>query len=340
MKQIAMSNLDRMFAAVAAKEPIYLPVEQGDGTAAFEPWAEGKTYAPVLNTVRSAKDFFFPQVEDMMAFRLEGQKIDIMDTRESCEDYVMFGVRACDVRSFDILDRVYLSDPVDTYYKNRRDHGTVVSIACSRPAETCFCGTFDIDPANPAGDVQGWIAGENLYLEACTEKGETFLAQIADLTEEADAASVEEQKKEIRAIQDRLPLKDVRVPEKMRSDSLGVFADPKWAELSEACMGCGSCTFVCPTCQCFDIRDFNSGHGIERYRCWDSCMYSEFTQEAAGNPRTTQLQRFRQRFMHKLSYYPDKYDGVYNCVGCGRCLKKCPQSLNIVKVMKAFGGDA
>ena len=28
----------------------------------------------------------------------------------------------------------------------------------------------------------------------------------------------------------------------------------------------------------------------------------------------------------------------YGCVGCGRCLSKCPISMNIVKVMKALGG--
>ena len=67
-------------------------------------------------------------------------------------------------------------------------------------------------------------------------------------------------------------------------------------------------------------------------------MYSDFTMMAAGNNRTTQLQRFRQRFMHKLVYFPDNNDGMYSCVGCGRCVEKCPQSLNIVKVIKRMGG--
>ena len=105
----------------------------------------------------------------------------------------------------------------------------------------------------------------------------------------------------------------------------------------EACIGCGTCTFVCPTCQCYDIRDFNTGHGIQRFRCWDSCMYSDFTKMAHGNPRLTQKERFRQRFMHKLVYYPANNDGLYSCVGCGRCLIKCPISMNIVKVIKTLG---
>ena len=67
-------------------------------------------------------------------------------------------------------------------------------------------------------------------------------------------------------------------------------------------------------------------------------MYSDFTQMSAGQPRLTQMDRFRQRFMHKLVYYPERNDGIFGCVGCGRCLAKCPISMNIVKVMKTLGG--
>ena len=120
------------------------------------------------------------------------------------------------------------------------------------------------------------------------------------------------------------------------------FDSPIWETLYKPCLACGTCTFVCPTCQCYDIKDYDTGHGVQRYRCWDSCMYSDFTMMAHGNNRTSQLQRFRQRFMHKLVYYPANNNGMYSCVGCGRCVEKCPSSLNIVKVIKAFekqGGD-
>ena len=67
-----------------------------------------------------------------------------------------------------------------------------------------------------------------------------------------------------------------------------------------------------------------------------------FTMMAHGNNRNSQMQRFRQRFMHKLVYYPVNNNGMFSCVGCGRCVEKCPSSLNIVKVIKAFekqGGE-
>jgi heterodisulfide reductase subunit C len=66
-------------------------------------------------------------------------------------------------------------------------------------------------------------------------------------------------------------------------------------------------------------------------------MYSDFTLMAHGNPRVSQLERFRQRFMHKLIYFPANNDGIHACVGCGRCLAKCPVSMNITKVIKALG---
>ena len=339
MRKLALNRLDAFFAGIAERETLYLPVDTPAG-AKFEPWERGKTLSDALNTVRSAKDFFFPQTENLMDFKTEGKKIEIIDTRRECEDFVIFGVRACDVRSFDVLDKVFLSEPADSYYKNRREHGVIVSLACTKPHETCFCGTFGIDAASPAGDVTAWKTEDALYLAANTEKGRALLKLVEDLTEDADEAPVAEQQKVTRARMKKLPLANLTAEKFGAGKTDEFFGDPAWAELSQSCLGCGTCTFVCPTCQCYDIKDFNTGHGVKRFRCWDSCMYSEFTKMSAGQPRLTQLERFRQRFMHKLVYFPTNNDGMFSCVGCGRCLAKCPIQMNIVKVMKTLGGRA
>ena len=337
MRKIAKSALSSLFAAIAKDRTLYLPVD-GKAGASYEKWEEGKTLSAALNANRSAKDFFFPQTENLMDFRVEGKHVDVVDTRRECEDFVLFGVRACDVRSFTVLDRVFLGTPVDTYYQNRREHSVVMSLACTRPGETCFCGTFDIDAAAPEGDIVCHMTDDALYLDAKTEKGGALLSSLDALTEACDTSAVEAQQKETRARLARLPLASLTKDRFGAGKTEKFFSDPAWATLSEACLGCGTCTFVCPTCQCYDIKDFNTGHGIKRFRCWDSCMYSDFTKMSAGQPRLTQKERFRQRFMHKLVYYPTNNDGLFSCVGCGRCLAKCPIQMNIVKVMKKLGG--
>jgi len=268
-------------------------------------------------------------------FKVSGKTIEIVENRHTAEPFVVFGVRACDARSFEILDRVFLSEPVDTFYKERRDHGIIVTMACSQPEETCFCTAFGIDATNPGGDVSTWIAGEELYLSANTEKGKELLAGLS--LEDADEAAVEAAREETRAVLEKLPFGKLNLNGFDGEHLMEKFNRPEWAELSEACLGCGTCTFVCPTCQCYDVRDFDTGSGVQRYRCWDSCMYSDFTMMAHGTNRPTQKERFRQRFMHKLVYFPSNNEGIYGCVGCGRCLQKCPIHMNIVKVAKTLG---
>ena len=143
MKKLSLNKLNDLFAAVAEKQALYLPVDNKVGQAEFRAWEQGVEMSRALNTTRSAKDFFFPQTENMMEFKVEGKKIELIDTRSETEDFVVFGVRACDARSFTILDKVFLVDPVDTSYANRRAHGTIVTLACTRPTETCFCSAFE-----------------------------------------------------------------------------------------------------------------------------------------------------------------------------------------------------
>ena len=339
MRKCSLESMNSVFAEIAKAARLYFPQDGADGSASYKEWSEGAVWSRALNTVRSPKDFFFPQTEDLMKFKTEGKTIEIEDIRSESEDFVIFGVRACDVKSFEILDRVFLSEPVDSYYASRRAHGVIVSMACTRPSETCFCGTFGINPAEPAGDISAWKTETEVFFKSNTEKGAALMQRLEALTEECTEEAVDAQKEKISAVMKKLPLADLTTEGFGGGKTKELFDNPAWEELSQTCLGCGTCTFVCPTCQCYDIKDFNTGKGVLRYRCWDSCMYSEFTRMAHGNNRNSQKERFRQRFMHKLVYYPENNDGLFSCVGCGRCLAKCPISMNIVKVMKKIGGN-
>ena len=342
MYKIAKGNLSALFQLIAGERELYVPVNNG-GQVNFAAWTEdAQVDLDTLKSVKSPKDAFFPQSENLYTCYRDGKKIKIEPEELQNQNFVVFGMKACDVKGVEVLDKVFLTDPVDSFYAARRAHGTIVAMACHEPEETCFCKVFGIDCANPVADVATWMVDGELYWKALTEKGEALTAAVASLLTDADEAKVEAEQAAIRAIVEKLPYSDLSL-EGWNGDVLTEkFNSPVWEDLYKPCLACGTCTFVCPTCQCYDIKDYDTGHGVQRYRCWDSCMYSDFTMMAHGNNRTSQLQRFRQRFMHKLVYFPANNDGMYSCVGCGRCVEKCPASLNIVKVVKAFekqGGD-
>lgn len=336
MLSIQKDKIDSLFEAIAQGRTLYLPVDSTSGNANFEKWQSGKKLSAALKTVRSAKDFFFPKTERLVNYKIQDGNITVEDPRKEVEDFVIFGVRACDAKSFEVFDKVYVGDPkyVDSYYKNRRDHGTVITFACNSPAETCFCKAYDIDASAPVGDITCWEADGEYFFNPNTDKGTALLESVKSMLSEKDEKPVVELKAKIKEKIEKLPFSKLDLSKFKGKDMLKLFNAPVWQNLSEACLGCGTCTYVCPTCMCFDVRDFDNGKGIQQVRCWDSCMYSDFTQMAAENPRHTQKERFRQRFMHKLLYYPMAHDGLCMCVGCGRCLESCPIHMNIVKVIK------
>ena len=336
MYKIAKENLASLFALINETKELYLPVEVAGQTNFAAYTAEANVDLDTLKTVKSPKDVFFPQSENLYTCNKEDNKLKITPEKLVDAPFVVFGMKACDIKGIEVLDRVFLSDPVDSFYAARRANGIIVGLACHEPEESCFCKAFGVDCTEPAADVATWMIEGELYWKALTEKGEALTETVKSLLTETCESKVEAEKSAVKAIVEKLPYSNLSLEGWNGNVLTEKFNDALWNELYKPCLACGTCTFVCPTCQCYDIKDYNTGNGVQRYRCWDSCMYSDFTMMAHGNNRNSQMQRFRQRFMHKLVYFPANNDGMYSCVGCGRCVDKCPASLNIVKVIKAF----
>lgn len=339
MFKIAKELLPMLFEGINKQHDLYVPVIEEEVTN-FAPWDSFKRAdLDTLKTANTPKSLFLPQVENLYSVTI-GEKIHINAEPLQSRTFVVLGVRACDETALEILDSVYLSQPIDRFYETRRRNGYIITLACPNPAATCFCASFNIDAARPGGDVTTWVSSDTLYWLAQNEKGEKLTQSLACFFETADDVEVSALQESSRRKTANLPYNNLSL-DKFRDESLlGFFDAPQWQSLHMACIACGTCTFLCPTCQCYDIRDFDAGSSICKYRCWDSCMYSDFTLMAHGNPRQSQLERFRQRFMHKLVYHPASKDGKFGCVGCGRCVSKCPVGLNIVKIIKELGAGS
>lgn len=282
------------------------------------------------NSLVPPKSLFFPQVEGLFAFHKRGEEIELEEAKPLEKDRVIVGIRNCDMRSLSLLDRVFLDDLEDTYYSERRDRTTTIALACpTPPRSTCFCTTFGIDPLSPEGsDVLLTDVGDLYLVDVVTDKGEKLVA----LGEGLFSPLTKDEEKELQPPPVEMPALDVsELNEKL--DAL--WEDDYWEKVSLPCLGCGICTYVCPTCHCFDIADVGSTSDGVRYRCWDSCMYNDFALMTSGvNPRPTRSERTRNRYFHKFSTFPSRYGTGYACVGCGRCLVHCPGGVEVTEVIK------
>jgi len=344
MYKIAKEHLGMLFARLSRKIDLFLPIKK-DNQVNFGLWSEDAGVdIETLKTTSSPKSFFLPQFENLYSTTMQSGQIHIEPVpfagQSQDRSFAVFGVRACDRMGIELMDDLFLGEPVDRFYKARRSMGSIITLSCSNPLITCLCKSFGVDAANPGGDVDTWLIEGMLYWKAQTEAGLELTEEVLDLLKPINAADeaifLAEQEAICQKI-DALPYSDLSLGNFNPDNLLKIFDAPEWDSLHKACLACGTCTFVCPTCFCYDIMDFDAGRDIKRYRCWDSCMYSDFTMMAHGNPRNTQKERFRNRFMHKLVYHTVNHEGQYSCVGCGRCISKCPVSLHIIKVIKSLG---
>ena len=163
MYKIEKENLEALFRKIAESQDLILPIKKA-GQTNFGLWSqEEEADLDTLKTVKSGKDAFFPQSETLYTCVRDGKKLTVEPEELRSRPFVVFGMKACDVKGVEVLDKVFLADPVDTFYAARREHGTIVAMACHEPEESCFCKVFGTDAADPAADVAVWMVEGTLY---------------------------------------------------------------------------------------------------------------------------------------------------------------------------------
>lgn len=335
---LSHDRLDDWLNEIRQEARLFVPTER-DGAVHFEPFDPERGCALGQKPTAPPKRALFPQTETLLRYRYrkdpehpDSYSLEVEEPEEAGQQ-VVFGCRPCGAKGFRVFDPLFeegeLADP---YYRQKRERTVFITLACEEPENGCFCHWVGGHPADRSGsDILLIPITGGYVVEPVTDRGASLLASRAlqqASKEQLDEARQQEEK--VSGMLDEAPdMQDV--PDKLHS----LFEDLDfWRDVSAKCISCGACTYLCPTCYCFNISDEATGLQGKRIRTWDNCMSFLFTLEASGhNPRSTKAHRLRNRVNHKFSYYPRLHEGVFACCGCGRCIQSCPVNVDIREII-------
>jgi len=341
------SDLAAVAAAWARDFRVLAPVRQGSAIV-YRVFSEDMHPFLGRPPTSSAKEAILPQTENLLTYKYRKDQTDLTRTEVFLsealppEPTLILGPRPCDARGRHLLDRVFLERGVaDPQYKAHRAATLFVSVACTSMQNTCFChwtgGAMDDETGS---DVLLHPVGTGFVAKAVTVAGENLIATLP----EATAPMLEElAARRAAAPAPEQPSESVPDLRNIAGAFLATFDDLDfWTDQSARCLSCGVCTYLCPTCSCFNITDENHGMSGRRLRTWDTCMSALYTLEGSGhNPRFSRAHRLRNRVGHKFSYHPREFpeqaaspSGLeFSCTGCGRCIKSCPVAVDIRQIV-------
>jgi ferredoxin len=287
------------------------------------------------NTTTSPKEFFFPQSEWMFTF--SGASNESIEVSDSGEEIVLFGVRSCDVRAIELLDKFYERDFEDDYYLDKRRKSVLISVACSELNEQCFCTSTGTGPVLEEGfDIQLLGMGGDYAVQVGSEKG----LELFERCEGFFGPPVEVDVRQLLAEAKKEGLKfDLqKVYNNLKEEKV---SDQLWEDVASRCQSCGLCLFLCPTCSCYTVLDGVTPAGeSRRARQWDGCYFRGFTRMTGGlDPVRNGEEMVKRKYRHKLLQQVDEF-GMSGCVGCGRCNLTCVGNVNwLENIIKIERGD-
>lgn len=340
VKILFKKDVNKLIERCLKSAHVIAPIKTTYGDIIFTPAASASEIAldqGFENSILPPKNLFLPQEETMLTYRRhkDGYILEpsLLDEQES----ILFGVRSCDVSAILFLDRFFASNFKDIYYLKRRKNTTLISVGCNDPQDTCFCICSDCGPFLTYGfDMQLIDLGDRYFVETGTPKGEKVIKDNKNIFKDISVADEKVKREVIEITKNKFKSARAYFSKTIRKLTEGKVDKNIWEELGQRCFSCGGCSYVCPTCSCFDVMDLpNSNDEYERVRSWDSCLFGGFTKEASGhNPRLEKKERVFRRYYHKLSYYCVEKNEAHGCVGCGRCIATCLGHINMPVVVE------
>lgn len=286
------------------------------------------------------KHVLFPHHERIMSYEYdrESKKADIRPDFDDSKK-ALFGIRSCDLTGILCLDRFFLGQEfVDEVFRNHRRNLFIVANTCIAPFPQCFCVCTDSGPAAHEGyDLNLTLLGDRYLVETGSDKGRALAEKMG--LEKADPSLAKEKEKAVDLSVSKFDAvaktNKAWISRVVNRVTTGLIDERVWENIGDQCLECGACSFVCPSCSCFNIVDSAAGvDAADRLRTWDSCSYEGYSRMAGGhNPRKPVEDRRSKRFFCKLSYSQSKKYLRPGCVGCGRCQWVCPGDIGLPNVV-------
>ena len=345
-RMIDRKHLFTLMGRFLEDREVIAPIQGRGGETIFYPIESVEDVAwdwSYVNTVLPPKRFFFPQSE--IFFRYDRKKMQITPVYDD-RVRMIFGIRPCDVNALLFLDQFFGGGPIgretpvdegrgfiDNNYAIRRANTFIIAFGCHQPGEECFCVCCDAGPFLEKGfDLQLVQLEEGSYcVEVGSARGLKIVYGHEDLFRRTTKAEDLRLDTVMQEALDRFRGTRAFLGKAIQKITQGDIPDEIWEELGARCQSCGGCSYVCPTCSCFNVVDIPvSDTEGDRVRTWDSCALSGFTMMAGGdNPRSEAADRLKRRYYHKLSYSYIRQNGQHGCVGCGRCIYTCFANINM-----------
>ncbi len=334
--KLKKQNLFPFLETISNGAELWAPLKK-DNKTFFSPLA--KDQIPLIDlkatrTLLPPKKLFVPPSFNLFHVTPKGYEEDY----SWIKDRILFGIHPCDLHGLLTLDRIFIQNFPDSYYLQARKRTLLLGFSCW-PDEYCLCQSTHTDIIEEGYDLFFTELEDKFLVWIGSSRGDDLVRFKPEFFEEGlDAKDIQEyiEWREKRAQAFPSKINFVFMPDLMELK----YRDLLWEKAGAACLACGSCSMVCPTCNCYNVRDeiLLAGKPGRRVREWDSCTLLEYSLVAGGeNFRHHKSSRLKLWYTHKLQAFGSKY-GKPSCVGCGRCLVTCPVGINVKSIADALEG--